>query len=91
MGLSKKIKGYRYPLYVIEYAIWHYHRFNSSYRDISEQLRYRGVEVSHESIRTWCMTFGRHFAHVIKKRESVPTVNTGRKLTHIVVHAPIEN
>ena len=65
----KKPSRHRYPMMIIGEAIWQYHRFNQSYRDVREQLLYRGVEVSHETIRNWGYKFGRKFADVIKKRE----------------------
>ena len=34
--LTQKPKRYRYPAEIISYAIWMYHRFNTSYRDIEE-------------------------------------------------------
>jgi putative transposase len=66
-------KRHRFPVHIISYAIWRYHRFNDSYRDIQEGLAYRGIEVSHESIRSWCIKFGSAFRDIIKKREQKPT------------------
>lgn len=66
-------KRHRFPRCIISYAIWRYHRFNDSYRDIQECLAYRGIEVSHESIRLWCIKFGAVFRDVIQKRERKPT------------------
>ena len=54
---------------IIGQAIWQYHRFNQSYRDVREQLLYRGIEVSHETIRSWCYKFGKDFEEVIKKKQ----------------------
>lgn len=71
--LDQKPKRYRYPLEVISIAVWSYHRFNDSYRDVSERLLYRGIEVSYETVRQWCIKFGPHFRHVIKKREPRPS------------------
>ena len=70
--LTQKPKRYRYPLVIISAAAWSYHRFNDSYRDVQERLLYRGITVSHETIREWCIKFGRQFKDVIKKRESKP-------------------
>lgn len=70
--LTQKLKRYRYPLEIISYVVWSSHRFNDSYRDIQERLLYRGIVVSHETIREWCIKFSRHFKDVIKKRESKP-------------------
>lgn len=50
--------------------MWSYQRFNDSYRDITERLLYRGITVSHETARSWCIKFGSHFKEVIKKRVS---------------------
>ena len=60
---------HRYPMTIIGQAIWQYHRFNHSYRDAREQLLYRGIEVSHETIRSWCYKFGKEFEKVIKKKQ----------------------
>jgi len=29
--------------------------------DVREQLLYRGIDVSHETIRSWCNKFGKDF------------------------------
>jgi putative transposase len=73
MMLTQKPKRYRYPAEIISHAIWMYHRFNISYRDIEEMLRYRGILVSYETVRTWSNKFGKSFADVIKKKEPKPT------------------
>ncbi|CAM3079882.1 transposase [Legionella steigerwaltii] len=68
--LRKSPKRYRYPVEIISICVWSYHWFNESYRDVSERLLSRGIEVSYETIRQWCIKFGPHFKSVIKKRES---------------------
>jgi putative transposase len=60
---------HRYPMMIIGQAIWQYHRFNQSYRDVREQLLYRGIDVSHETIRSWCNKFGKDFEKIIKKKQ----------------------
>lgn len=67
--LDQKLKRYRYPIEIISFVVWSYHRFNDSYRDVVERLHYRGILVSHETARTWCLKFGPHFEHVMKKRK----------------------
>jgi putative transposase len=52
---------HRYPMIIIGQAIWQYHRFNQCYMDVREQLLYRGIDVSHETIRSWCNKFGKDF------------------------------
>jgi transposase-like protein len=40
---------HRFPAAIIQHAVWLYHRFNLSHRDIEDLLAERGVEVSYES------------------------------------------
>ena len=69
MRLSTKPKRYRFPVSIMSCAIWQYHRFNLSFRDVREQLEYRGIIVSHETLRSCCIKFSRQFKDVLKKRE----------------------
>ena len=69
MHIDKAPKGYRFPVSIISHVVWLYHRFNHSYRDVSEQLLYRGIELSHETIRAWSYKFSSHFESVIKKKK----------------------
>lgn len=55
MNESRKYKQYRYPVEIIEYAVWLYYRFNLSQRDVEDLLAERGIIVSYESIRLWCI------------------------------------
>jgi len=61
-------KRYRFPSEIIQYAVWLYHRFNLSHRDIEDLLAERGIVVSHESIRLWCNKFGPVYARKLKNR-----------------------
>lgn len=72
MHLHHSPKHHRFPVSIISHAVWRYHRFNDSYRDIKEELAYRNIEVSHEAIRLWCNKFASHFKEVIRKRERKP-------------------
>ena len=69
--MSADLKPYRhrFPKNVIQYAVWLYHRFTLSYRDIEELLLQRGIQVSHETIRGWCEKFGPTITKELKKRE----------------------
>ena len=49
--------------------VWLYHRFPLSYRDVQELLHQRGIQVSHETIREWCIKFGPLFAEELRHRE----------------------
>lgn len=72
MSLTKAPKRHRFPVSIISQAVWLYHRFNHSFRDVQEQLAFRGIIVSHESIRSWCNKFSKHFRDVIQKPERKP-------------------
>jgi putative transposase len=60
-------KRHRFPPAIISYAVWLYHRFNLSHRDIEDLLAQRGVTISHESIRLWCITFGAKYANRLRQ------------------------
>ena len=64
--------GYRFPIEVIRHVVWLYHRLCFSLREISDLLFHRGIVVSHETIRTWCLDFGPDFAEEVKKRRPRP-------------------
>lgn len=61
-------KRYRFPPEVIQYAVWLYHRFNLSHRDIEDLLAERGISVSYEAIRLWCNKFGPQFARRLRRK-----------------------
>jgi putative transposase len=64
--------GYRFPAEVIRHAVWLYHVFSLSLRDVELLLAERGVVVSHESIRRWCIRFGSEFATRLRRRRPKP-------------------
>ena len=43
--------GYRFPPDIISHAVWLYHRFCLSFRDVEDLLAQRGVTVTYETIR----------------------------------------
>jgi putative transposase len=73
MTLSAAPRRHRFPVSIISQAVWTYHRFNHSYRDIQDELAFRGINVSHETIRSWSIKFSNHFRDVIKKKERKPS------------------
>ena len=64
--------GHRYPTEIISHAVWLYHRFCLSLRDVEDLLAERGIAVSYESIRQWCNRFGPEYARKLKKRQGCP-------------------
>jgi putative transposase len=65
---SATYPGYRFPAEVVRHAVWLYHLFGLSLRDVELILAERSVVVSHESIRQWCLRFGADFARRLRKR-----------------------
>src|SRR3712207_6905259 len=64
--------GFRFPVEVIRHVTWLYHLFGLSLRDVELILAERGVVVSHEGIRRWCLRFGAEFAARLRKRRPRP-------------------
>ena len=62
-------RGYRFPSEIISHAVWLYHRFCLSYRDVEDLLAERGVIVSYETIRQWCRKFGPEHARKLFRRQ----------------------
>src|SRR3954462_11733314 len=69
--------GYRFPAEIISQAVWLYFRFPLSLRMVEEMLAFRGIVVSHETIRQWGLSpkgnaegvyFGQAYATVIRRR-----------------------
>src|SRR3954451_13711304 len=60
--------GHRFPPELISYTVWLYFRFQLSLRMVEEMLAFRGIEVSHETIRQWALKFGQEFANIIRRR-----------------------
>ena len=66
---SSRYSGYRFPSAIISYAIWAYHRFCLSFRDVEDLLAERGILVSYETIRLWCQKFGADYVRKLKRRQ----------------------
>ena len=65
---SPSYRGYRFPREIIGHAVWLYHRFGLSFRDVEDLLAERGVIVTYEAIRQWCRTFGLDYARRLRCR-----------------------
>ena len=61
-------KRHRFPPDIILYAVWLYYRFNLSHRDIEDLLAERGINVSREAIRLWCIKFGAIYTRRLKRK-----------------------
>ena len=69
---SATYPGYRFPAEIISHAVWLYHVFSLSFRDVELILAERGVAVTHESIRQWCLKFGAEVARKLRRRRPKP-------------------
>jgi putative transposase len=63
-NLAPDYKGFRFPPEIISHAVWLYFRFSLSFRDVEELLAQRGIVVTYETVRQWCMKFGQSCAVV---------------------------
>jgi putative transposase len=63
---------HRFPAEIISHSVWLYFRFALSFRDVEEMLAMRGVTLSYETIREWCLKFGQTYANGLRRRSSQP-------------------
>ncbi|MDV6277941.1 IS6 family transposase [Rhodococcus erythropolis] len=68
MRVSSTYKGFRFPREIIAHCVWLYHRFTLSFREVELLMAERGIEVSYETIRTWCAKFGPDYARRLRAR-----------------------
>jgi putative transposase len=63
---------HRFPAEIITHAVWLYHVFSLSLRDVELLLAERGIVVSYETVRRWCKKFGEGFAKCLRRRRPRP-------------------
>ena len=68
-------KGFRFPPESISHAVWLYVRFSLSIRSVEELLSQRGIVVTYETVRQWCLKFGQTSANELRCRRH----STGNK------------
>ena len=59
---------HRFPGDVIRHGVWLYYPFCLSYRDVEDLPAERGIRVSYETVRRWCIRFGPLYANRLSKR-----------------------
>ena len=62
-------RGHRFPPEIISYAVWLYPRFALSFRDVEDLLAERGITVSYEAIRYWCLKVGETYALSLRRKQ----------------------
>jgi putative transposase len=65
---SSLYKGFCFPPEIISHAVWLYFRFSLSFRDVEELLTQRGIVVTYETFRQWCLKFGQTYANALRRR-----------------------
>ena len=65
-------RRHRFPVEIIQHAIWLYLRFTLSYRDVEELLAERGHDVSYETVRRWVLKFGPPIARKLRQGRPRP-------------------
>jgi hypothetical protein len=73
---------HRFPAEIISHAVWLYHVFSLSLRDVELILAERGIVVSYETVRRWCMKFGATFADRLRRRRPRPGDKSPRRGVH---------
>ena len=63
---------HRFPAEIISYAVWLYHVFSLSLRDVELLLAERGITASYETVRRWCRKFSQSFAQSMRRRRRRP-------------------
>jgi hypothetical protein len=63
---------HRFPAEIISHCVWLYFRFALSFRDVEEMLAMRGVYLSYETVRVWCLKFGQTYANGLRRRSPRP-------------------
>ena len=63
---------HRFSAEIISHCVWLYFRFPLSFRDVKEMLAMRGVSLSYETVRDWCLKFGQTYANGLRRRSLRP-------------------
>jgi putative transposase len=63
---------HRFPPEIISHCVWLYFLFALSFRDVEEMLAMRGVVLTYETVREWCLKFGQTYANNLRRRAPRP-------------------
>jgi hypothetical protein len=89
VAIAARYKGYRYPIEVIGHAVWLYHRFALSLRDVEELMLARGVARQERRSNTGRFKFRCTFSslaalglHLCSDRETRRLASAARSTAH---------
>jgi putative transposase len=68
----ERYKHHRFPGEIISHGVWLYYRCHLSYRDVQDLLFERGIGVTYEAIRQWCLKVGQDYANRLRRRQPRP-------------------
>jgi putative transposase len=63
---------HRFPSEIISHCVWLYFRFSVSFRDVEELMSSRGVSLTYETVREWCLKFGQTYANGLRRKTARP-------------------
>ena len=63
---------HRFPAEIISHCVWLYFRLAVSFRDVEEMMASRGVSLSYETVREWCLKFGQTYANGLRHKSPRP-------------------
>jgi len=66
-------RRHRFPPVIIQHAVWAYLRFTLSYRDVSELLAERGLDISYETVLCRVLKFGPVIAQRLRRHRPRPS------------------
>lgn len=69
---SHPYRCHRFPTAIISHRVWLYVRCCLSDRDVKELVFARGVIVTYEAVRKWCVKFGQPYANQLRRRRLRP-------------------
>jgi len=73
MNVSPSLyRRHRFLAEVISHCVWLYFRFNLSYRDVEEMMAMRGLLLTYETVRYWCLKFGQTYANSLRHKSPRP-------------------
>ncbi len=65
-------RRHRFPPQIISHGVWLYFRFALSYRDVEEIMAVRGVTLTYQTVRQWCLKFGQTYANGLRRKRPHP-------------------
>jgi putative transposase len=71
---------HRFPAEIISHCVWLYFRFALSFGDVEEMMASRGVSLTYETVREWCLKFGQTYSNGLRRRSPRPGATNGTSM-----------